>query len=307
MKYFFSFIVVVLAIVVYYFLIGQVGAVTSAPLRYVSAEILPLSNNVSVADNFVSESTQISDGDKIATNETGRAIVKSGPQLITAINENTTVTFNANNELKETKFEVVAGKLFSRLERALEQDEVYEVYTPTLAAAVRGTMFATEVGDQADRIVVVEGEVLVSRREGGNTVTVSVGNQVEMIDNNLVVTPISAVDYPNWFKEYVDPNWQYGGSPEVTLVTANRDGFWWGNTGLITIVGTGFNQVREVELDEELISFVPVSDTLVRVPVGEFSKAREDSEVILRLESDSVSARDVFVGSEAEVRANLFW
>ena len=93
----------------------------------------------------MTELTKLDSGDQITTSNTGRALVKTGPQLITAISESSIVTFSATDELKQTKFEVMSGRLWSRLERALEQDEVYEVYTPTLVAAVRGTSFGAEV------------------------------------------------------------------------------------------------------------------------------------------------------------------
>ena len=52
---------------------------------------------------------------------------------------------------------------------------------------------------------------------------------------------------------------------------------------------------------------MPVSDTVVRVPIIELTSVREDSEAYLYYAGGRISAREVFVGSEAEVRANLLW
>ena len=85
----------------------------------------------------------------IQTNETGRALIKAGPQILTSVAENTSLVFREGDD--GSSVEVFAGKVWSRLERALEQDEVYEVYTPTMVAAVRGTSFGAYVTEDLEK------------------------------------------------------------------------------------------------------------------------------------------------------------
>lgn len=291
----------------YYVLVSNADTVSEVPIRYVNAELLVLNETVTLGERAVTGLRSLSSGDQIKTDNTGRAIIKSGPQLITSLGENSELVFSTESNLKNTKFDLVVGKLWSRLERALEQDEVYEVYTPTLAAAVRGTAFGTEVSSVVDRIIVAEGEVLVTARQTEESILVSSGNAVAVVEGKLTVTPLTAVDYDAWWQEHTDPAWKWGGSPEITLVTANREGFFLGHPGLITVEGTGFNQVIRLEIDGEPIRFVPVSDKLVRVPLTALTSVREDSEAYLYFVGGRVSANEIFVGSEAEVRANLLW
>jgi len=307
MKYFFSLILIIFGFALYYILAGQAESVVSVPIRYQSAELLPLAPDVEIGERYVTALTKLDSGDQITTSNTGRALVKNGPQLLTSIGENSNVNFLAANELAQTTFEVITGQLWSRLERALEQDEVYKVHTPTLAAAVRGTSFGAEVSNAIDRIIVFAGVVEVSDRSGTSSEKVTAGNMVRLVDGRLAVTPFSEADFDEWMKEPTDPNWPLGGAPEITLVTAHREGFLWSNPGLITVVGTGFNQVMRLEIDGKPVRFVPVSDTIFRIPIIELTSVREDSEAYLYYVGGSISARDIFVGSEEEVRANMLW
>ena len=113
MKYFFSLILIIVGACFYYILAGQAQSVVSVPTRYVSAELVPLAPQVQVGESYVTELTKLDSGDQITTSNTGRALVKTGPQLITAISESSIVTFSATDELKQTKFEVMSGRLWS--------------------------------------------------------------------------------------------------------------------------------------------------------------------------------------------------
>ena len=48
---------------------------------------------------------------------------------------------------------------------------------------------------------------------------------VQLVDGKLVISAFPEADFDNWMKELADPNWIYGGAPEITLLSANRDGF----------------------------------------------------------------------------------
>ncbi len=308
MKYIFSVASILLVVAGFYYFSSQAEAITERSVRYETATLLPLNSMVFIEDNEVSNETELNKTETIKTDTTGRALIKSGPQLLTSIGESSEVVFNSESDLKETSFDLLVGKLWSRLERALEQDEIYQVYTPTLAAAVRGTAFGAEVGEGIDRIVVTEGVVEVRDRNGDAVEMVAAGNMVSLKDGRLAVTPLRDNDYGEWENEHTNPEWEWGGSPDLTLVTATREGFWWSSAGLLTVEGTGFNQAVRLEIDDQPIAFVPVSDKVVKVPVSELINVREDSTAYIYLSNgERVSANEIFVGSEAEVRENLLW
>jgi len=305
MKHIFRFLILIAVIAGLYYFVSKNDTVLEVPIVFSEAELLVLNDEVKVDDVLVSNEASLASGNKIKTNVNGRAIIKTGPQLITSIGENTEVVFQSEADLGQSEYEVIVGRLWSRLERALEQDEIYQVYTPTLAAAVRGTSFGAVVTDEVDEIKVFEGKVLVSSRADKSEETVNAGEVVSIEDGKLMVRKMTEADRDDWFMEHTDPMWIYGGQPLVTLINATRDGFWWSNPGQVTVTGTGFNKVRKLEVDGELISFVPVSDTQVRIPVAELINLNETSEAYLFYDGGKILANDIFDGDRAEVRKNL--
>lgn len=62
-----------------------------------------------------------------------------------------------------------------------------------------------------------------------------------------------------------------------------------------------------LEIAGEPIRFVSVSDITVRIPIIELTVIREASEAYLYYAGGRISAKEVFIGSGAEVRTNLMW
>ncbi len=305
MKYLLGFSVVLVSGVGFYWLVADADTVLENSVRYEPAVLLTLGNIVSKNNDSVTGEVPVGDGDVVGTDATGRALIKSSEQLISSIAENTTLTFTDTE--KTSALDVTAGKVWSRIERALEQDEVYEVYTPTMVAAVRGTSFGTYVSDEEEKFVVGEGVVEVRIRGEESGISVAAGAVAEMVEGSILVRPITEAEKDVWYAEHMAADWQYGGSEQFELITAHREGFWFQNPGQLTVVGTGFNQLRKVEIDGELMPFVPVSDTELRVPWYIATKISEDSEVVIYLGDKTVLPQEVFFGDRQAVMDNLLF
>ena len=152
-----------------------------------------------------------------------------------------------------------------------------------------------------------EGVVEIKKREVENGVSVTAGTVAEIIAGEIVVRPIMEAEKDTWYAEHVDPEWKHGGQPDFEIITAHRDGFWFTNPGQITVVGTGFNQLRQVRVDGELVPLVPVSDTTIRVPWQLLTQLSEDSVVEIDLGDRVVSPNEVFFGDRQTVLDNLLF
>lgn len=297
--------VVALGVAVLFAFAGN-DAVTEVPARFEVAELHTLSSEVTQNGEVVEEEGVVEEGDVIVTSPTGRAIIKTGPQLLTSLDSNSEIIFSTPRDHTSNRIEVLAGQVWSRLERALEQDEVYEVYTPTLAAAVRGTSFNAIVTPDREAIVVGEGIVLVAKRDAPNeTVRVEAGNTAELIDGELIVRAIEAHEKDAWYLEHMADEWEHGGSAILEATNAHRDGFFSKSLGKVTVEGRGFNQIRQISVGESFIQFVVVSDRVILIPFTELTGVREDSTSLIYYENGTVAPADIFTGSYEEVRQNM--
>ncbi|MBE0688617.1 MAG: FecR domain-containing protein [Anaerolineae bacterium] len=119
-------------------------------------------------------------GDTIRTDDTGRA-------RITFFADGTDVELRPNTEVRVMGFrgtedtfslelEVFVGETLQRIGRALGADSRYEIHTPVMTLAARGTVFAirTEDGDRTGMLV-FEGAVEASQAEETKTVPEAFG------------------------------------------------------------------------------------------------------------------------------------
>lgn len=202
----------------YYWLHMSAGELTRpttlAPVLF-EATLTPLSTDVSVATSsslglvVVDEPATVTDGSKIETSPTGRAIITTDDgEIVTSLDANTSLVLAAPDTEKGTRIELKSGRLWAQVGRSLEVDESYKVYTPTLVAAVRGTSFGVEAGVRP-RIIVTEGEVWVGKRsmETGEfipetDVVVLPGQTVEQIDGEFVTRDTGENDRDTWYYEF---------------------------------------------------------------------------------------------------------
>ena len=141
---------------------------STAPITTSSTVLLqPLAAEVFLFDHSLSDwsaitaETPLQDGAQIKTSATGRALVTRDTELVTSINSNSEMTLSLSEDQKSNILKLIAGETWTKITRALEQDEIYEVHTPTMVAAVRGTSFGVST-EPASQIIVTEGTVWAS-------------------------------------------------------------------------------------------------------------------------------------------------
>ena len=179
----------------------------------VTVAVTPLAADVSLLSdsqgewNLIASTSNASDGTKVKTSADGRAIIAREATIISSLDNNTEVTLNFSPNKKQSHLALALGKIWSKVGRALEKDEQFEVYTPTMVAAVRGTSFGVSL-DPKRSLIVSEGTVWITRRNpqtgeqlASSTIAVPAGNVVEDDGVHFLVRPITATDKDDWYKQ----------------------------------------------------------------------------------------------------------
>lgn len=107
---------------------------------------------------------------------------------------------NTSTKAEESRLHVDFGKIWVRLRKAITGRSKFEVETPTVVAAARGTVFSVAVArDGSTEIQVWEGEVAVTGRDGaattltkGSSTAIAPGQQAAETD------PLSPEDQDEW-------------------------------------------------------------------------------------------------------------
>lgn len=183
---------------------GEVQSATVA-VTPLSAEVSLLSGTATTTWNVIASTSDAYDGSHVKTSANGRAIITRESDIISSLDNNSEVTISLSPDKKRSQIVIVAGKIWSKVGRALEQDEQFEVYTPTMVAAVRGTSFGVSLNPKRS-LIVAEGTVWISRRDAqtgervaSSTIAVSAGNTVEDNGIDFLVRPILPDDRDEWY------------------------------------------------------------------------------------------------------------
>lgn len=204
-----------------------------ATLTSLSPDVSLLESEQGESWNVISDKTDIFNGSRIKTSVEGRAIISKDADIITSIDSNSVVTYS-NPDSEGSKFYLESGKVWSHVNRKLEQDEVYEVYTPTMVAAVRGTSFGVKVDENDDQILVTEGIVTVSQTDpetgepiDGTETEVNENQKVSVKDGNLSVNEITEDDKDDWFNsenpDYRSPDSNSEGNEDTQVTPPTTD------------------------------------------------------------------------------------
>ncbi len=107
---------------------------------------------------------------------------------------------NKSTKAEEARLRVDAGRIWVRLRQALTGKSKFEVETPTVVAAVRGTAFSVAVADDGtSEIEVFEGEVAVEGRDGAaTTLTARSRTAVEAGQDALETHPLTLEELAEW-------------------------------------------------------------------------------------------------------------
>lgn len=180
-----------------------------------SVDVTPLSADVSITNqvnqeewDVITEKNTAGNRSKVRTSADGRAIVARDSEIISSLDNNTEITISLSSDKKESRLALTAGNIWSKVARALEQDEVFEVYTPTMVAAVRGTSFGVSM-DPKRSLIVSEGTVYVTRRNPetgelieGSSISVTAGNTLEDDGTNFKIRITTEADRNTWYYEH---------------------------------------------------------------------------------------------------------
>ena len=107
---------------------------------------------------------------------------------------------NTSTKEGDTLLRVDAGKVWVRVRQALTGKSKFEVETPTVVAAIRGTIFSVEVGeDGASKIEVLEGKVALSPAAGGKGEIISPG-QATLVAKGAAadIRPLTEAEKSDW-------------------------------------------------------------------------------------------------------------
>ena len=116
---------------------------------------------------------QLSEGDRIVTGETGRAVLtRDGSTIVVAPGSEMSIPVEKTGGLT-TRILQKVGTLFLNVEK--KKTEHFEVVTPYLAAVVKGTSFTVNVDAQGAAVHVLEGLVQVADAVSGQAVFVRPG------------------------------------------------------------------------------------------------------------------------------------
>ncbi len=184
-----------------------VEATERAILTPLSADVEMTSLLDPEAWKVISAVSEVEDGAGVRTSTEGRAVIANDLEIITSLDSNSEIKLALSPDKKQTRIELTAGKTWTKIERALEQDEVYEVYTPTMVAAVRGTSFGVSL-DPTKSLVVTEGTVRAQQRDPvtgetkpGTEVFVSAGSTLEDNGEVFTVRETKPLDRDDWYVE----------------------------------------------------------------------------------------------------------
>lgn len=131
-----------------------------------SALVTPIASQVfamvpdTVGEQFteLATSTRVGAGTRIKTSETGRAIVEGPHEAF--LDFNAEIVIASRDAEGGSRIGLETGKTWSRVKKAFDQGEFYELETQNAVAVVRGTSFGLyfEDGDTTT-LIVTEGEV----------------------------------------------------------------------------------------------------------------------------------------------------
>lgn len=129
-------------------------------------------------------------GAVIETGVDGKAILtRPGDSVTIFPNSRISVPVVANGG--KTGFLQTLGRLLFRMESRESRD--FEVTTPYLAAAIKGTTFTVEVGDDYSAVEVTEGSVLVTASRSGQSAYVGSGGRARVGRDGADYVKLSAV------------------------------------------------------------------------------------------------------------------
>ena len=310
-----------------------------------TAAVMPLSAEVSVGVfdtwNVIATTSTVEDGAEVKTSADGRAIVSVETSIISSLDNNSEMTIHLSSDKEQSQLAITAGAVWSKVARALEQDEVFEVYTPTMVAAVRGTSFGVSLNPKRS-LVVTEGIVWVTRRNpttaeriATSTIEVTAGNTVEDDGVHFIVRPSTPADRDTWYylnnpkPEDTDavsildtfvppvvttpapvtipssptPAPVAASGPTISSVSPQR--FDPKTIDKIRVSGEHLREVTEVRLNNKPVEFIVTSVGVVVIDTSEFREGYKAYDLAITSPSGTATKRNAFILEEEEINLEI--
>lgn len=142
---------------------GNNPVLEAEPANFLVAELNEsVAVKVSAAEVFseIDEQMKVAEGAELQTSVTGRASVLYPNGTITNIGENSTVVLkDVSADGRASHIALLAGSVFAKVKSVAGIGEGYEVGTPNMVAAVRGTVLAMSHIANVSTLYVLEGTV----------------------------------------------------------------------------------------------------------------------------------------------------
>ena len=143
--------------------------------------VASIEGTVSINGQAAAAPAAIGPGSVIETGADGNVVLSRPGDSITVF-PNSRMTVPASAEGAEPGILQSLGKLLFRMESRESRD--FEVKTPYLAAAIKGTTFTVEVDDNDAQVEVEEGSVLVTANRSGQSAYVGPGERATVSGDN---------------------------------------------------------------------------------------------------------------------------
>lgn len=130
------------------------------------------------------------EGDRIITGSGGLAVLSmaSGKQLHIAASTIVELSLLIENEREEsTALQLHEGTVISVIDQELDSGDLYEVETPGLVMAIRGTIASVsyDVGTENSSAALFEGKAVIHSKTNADVMEVSVGERAVTLDGKL--------------------------------------------------------------------------------------------------------------------------
>lgn len=156
-------------------------------VRYLAGDVVYLHNGEEAP---LTRESLLSEGDEIITRSDSMVVLKldDTKQVQIAPDSRIEITnFKRSEEGEQTFLSLHEGNIINILDEPLEDNDSYEVETPSLIMAIRGTIASVSSSPEAGcaRVLLFEGSSLVSNRSSDEEVNVSVGSYASCQDGQL--------------------------------------------------------------------------------------------------------------------------
>ncbi len=172
-----------------------------------------LNSNVSVLSSskktVVSSKENVSVGDTIETDISGRGLIETGSGSVSVLDYSSKIRVSKEfiSDKRESLF-LDSGRSWSKVKKVFGNEESYEIETQNAVAIVRGTSFGVYIKNATTYLVVTEGSVLfvpidplTRERIFQRSVLVKALNKAYIDKNgNVIVSPITDADIKDdWY------------------------------------------------------------------------------------------------------------